>query len=97
MEDKSDMLEMMVLVSPEGTVASGKGALAEQFGTVAAYVTQLARLVGESLGLEGFAELDCEFRRGRCLIYFDESGNTVAVRPRPDISMAEIREILGFR
>ena len=96
MEPKTDMLTMMVLLSPEGTVLSAKGEDAEEFATVAAYATQLAQLVGEGLGLEGFQELDCEFKKGRCLIYFDENGNTVGVRPRPDMPMTKIREILGF-
>lgn len=96
MESKADMLRMMVLLSPEGAVLSAKGADAEEFATVAAYATQLAQLVGEGLGLDGFQELDCEFKKGRCLIYFDESGNTVGVRPRPEMPMAKMREILGF-
>lgn len=96
MESKSDLLKMMVLLSPEGTVLSAKGAEAEEFATMAAYATQLAKLVGEGLGLDGFEEMDCEFKKGRCLIYFDESGNTVGVRPRPEIPMAKIREMLGF-
>ncbi len=95
--DNSEMLKMMVLLSPEGSLLSAKGADAEQFATAAAYATQLAKLVGDGLGLDGFQELDCEFRRGRCLIYFDENGNTVGVRPRPEITMTSIREILGFR
>jgi hypothetical protein len=93
----NEMLKVMVLLSPEGALLSAKGENAEQFATAAAYATQLARLVGEGLGLDGFQELDCEFRRGRCLIYFDENGNTVGVRPRPEIPMSSIREILGFR
>jgi hypothetical protein len=96
-ETNSDVLERMVLLSPEGTLLSAKGQDAEQFATAAAYATQLAKLVGDGLGLEGFQELDCEFRRGRCLIYFDGNGNTVGVRPRPEIPMTSIREILGFR
>jgi hypothetical protein len=96
-DTNNDMLKMMVLLSPEGALLSAKGQDAEQFATAAAYATQLAKLVGDGLGLDGFQELDCEFRRGRCLIYFDENGNTVGVRPRPEIPMATIREILGFR
>jgi hypothetical protein len=96
-DTNSDMLRMMVLMSPEGAVLSAKGENADQFATAAAYATQLAKLVGEGLGLDGFQELDCEFRRGRCLIYYDENGNTVGVRPRPEVPMSSIREILGFR
>jgi hypothetical protein len=96
-DTNNEMLKMMVLLSPEGALLSAKGQDAEQFATAAAYATQLAKLVGDGLGLDGFQELDCEFRRGRCLIYFDENGNTVGVRPRPEIPMATIREILGFR
>lgn len=96
MEDKIDVLKMMVLLSPEGTVLNAKGADAEEFATVAAYATQLAQLVGEGLGLDGFRELGCEFKKGRCLVYFDENGNTVGVRPRIEMPMAKVREILGF-
>jgi hypothetical protein len=97
MTEHDEMLRVMVLLSPEGALLSAKGPDAEQFATAAAYATQLARLVGEGLGIDGFRELGCEFRRGRCLVYFDENGNTVGVRPRPEIAMSSIREILGFR
>ena len=76
----NDMLEVMVLLSPDGNVLSTKGRDAEQFAAAAAYATQLAKLIGDGLGLDGFQELDCEFKRGRCLVYFDENGNTVGVR-----------------
>ena len=96
MEEKSDVLKMMVLLSPEGTVLSTKGSDTEEFAAVTAYATQLAQLVGEDLGLEGFRELGCEFKKGRCLIYFDENGNTVGVRPRMELPMTKVREMLGF-
>lgn len=96
MDNRNDAVKMMVMLSPDGTVLSAKGSDAEEFGAMAAYATQLAQLVGDDLGLEGFRELDCEFRRGRCVIYFDEGGNTVGVRPRPELPMARVREILGF-
>jgi hypothetical protein len=97
MDDKNEMLRTMVVLSPDGDVMSTKGVDAEEFATVAAYATQLVRLVGEGLGIDGFQELDCEFKKGRCLIYLDEGGNTVGVRPRPEMPMGKIREILGFR
>lgn len=96
MNDKSDEVMAMVLLSPDGNVLDAKGTDAEEFAAVAAYATQVARLVGESLGLEGFRELDCEFRKGRCLVYLDRNGNTVGVRPKPEVPMNRIREILGF-
>lgn len=97
MEDTNDVLKMMVLVSPEGSVITAKGTGADEFAEVAAYATQLAALVGEGLGLDGFRELECEFKRGRCLVYLDSSGNTVGVRPKPEMPMAKVREVLGFQ
>lgn len=97
MEDSTDVLKMMVLVSPEGSVITAKGTDAEEFAQVSAYATQLAQLVGEGLGLEGFREIECDFKRGRCLIYLDSSGNTVGVRPKADMPMSKIREVLGFQ
>lgn len=96
MENRTDAVKMVVMLSPEGSVLSAKGGDSEEFAAVAAYSTQLAQLVGEGLGLDGFQELGAEFKRGRCLIYFDENGNTVGVRPRPEVPMSKIREILGF-
>jgi hypothetical protein len=96
-DEKMDTLKMMVLLSPDGTVLNARGgADAEDFAAAAAYATQLSQLVGDDLGLEGFRELDCEFKKGRCLIYYDENGNTVGVRPRIEIPMTKVREILGF-
>lgn len=96
MEDANDVLKMMVLVSPEGSVITAKGAGAEEFAEVSAYATQIAQLVGEGLGLDGFRELECEFKRGRCLVYLDSGGNTVGVRPKAEMPMAKVREALGF-
>jgi len=96
MDGKNEMLKTMVLVSPEGSVLSTKGDDAEEFANLAAYSTQLAKLIGDGLGLDGLQGLDCEFKRGRCLLYFDQSGNIVGVRPRPEIPMSKIREMLGF-
>jgi hypothetical protein len=96
MDNKADVLKMMVLLSPDGNVLSARGTDADEFAAVAAYATQLAQLVGDGLGLDGFRELGCEFKKGRCLIYFDENGNTVGVRPRPELPMAKVRELLGF-
>lgn len=97
MEESTDVLKVMVLVSPEGNVITAKGPDAEEFAQISAYATQLAALVGEGLGLEGFRELECDFKRGRCLIYLDSSGNTVGVRPKADMPMAKVREVLGFQ
>lgn len=97
MEESTDVLKVMVLVSPDGNVITAKGADAEEFAQVSAYATQLATLVGEGLGLEGFRELECDFKRGRCLIYLDSSGNTVGVRPKAEMPMAKVREVLGFQ
>lgn len=97
MEESTDVLKVMVLVSPDGNVITAKGADAEEFAQVSAYATQLAALVGEGLGLDGFRELECDFKRGRCLIYLDSSGNTVGVRPKAEMPMAKVREVLGFQ
>lgn len=97
MEDSTEVLKVMVLVSPEGSVITAKGTDAEEFAQVSAYATQLAQLVGEGLGLEGFREIECDFKRGRCLIYLDSSGNTVGVRPKNEMPMSKIREVLGFQ
>ena len=96
MDGKNEMLRTMVLVSPEGSILSTKGDDAEEFANLAAYSTQLAKLVGDGLGLDGLQGIDCEFKKGRCLVYFDQSGNIVGVRPRPEIPMSKIREMLGF-
>ncbi|HEY2774002.1 MAG TPA: hypothetical protein VGK20_08105, partial [Candidatus Binatia bacterium] len=51
MEDKTDALKLMVLLSPDGTVLSAKGTDTDEFSAVAAYATQLAQRLGEGLGL----------------------------------------------
>jgi len=95
-EGRTDAFKMMVKLAPDGSVLTAKGADSEDFAAVAAYASQLAELVGESLGIDGFREMDCEFRKGRCVIHVDDEGNTLGVRPWTEMPMAKIREVLGL-
>ncbi len=93
----SSDLQVMVQLSADGTMLSSAGTGAEDFSAMAAYATQLARLVGDGLGIDGFQEIECEFKTGRCLIYLDESGNTVGVKPIDSVPMSKVREHLGLK
>lgn len=90
-------IKLMVQLSPDGTMLNSSGEGAEEFASLAAYASQLAKLVGEGLGIDGFQEIECEFKTGRCIIFVDEGGNTVGVKPQDSIPMARIKEQLGIK
>ena len=71
------------------------GSLEEQAGAVA-YVQRLVELVGELLGLESFAAMEWVFHEGRCLVFAEPNGETVALRPRADSNLQPLRESLGL-
>lgn len=89
-----DFLEA-VRMGPGGAVVSNRSG-SEAFTDLTAYTTQLIALIGESFGITGFQEMQCEFKEGRCLFYADSAGNQVGVRPKPNISIQQVKQTLGL-
>jgi hypothetical protein len=96
--------ELVVRLAPSGSVLFPTGAdLAvhsstevQEFAETIAYTRRLIHLVGEQMGMEGFKAVEFTFKRGRCILYEEDDGNVVALKPSPSSDLTELREKLGL-
>jgi hypothetical protein len=86
---------VMLRLGSGGAIVKSKGASEEMAGVVA-YAHRLAQLAGELLGLQPFVAAECTFADGRLLIFDEDNGDTVALRPRPDSNLQPLRDRLGL-
>ena len=84
-------------LGPNGAVLSSRGG-SEDLAETVAYVQRLLQLTGELLGLGEFSAVECGFVEGRCIIFADNGGETVVLRPRTDgsVNLGALRERLGL-
>jgi hypothetical protein len=87
--------QAFVRLDPQGNVVSAKGD-SEQLAPVAAYSARLAELIGNMLGMEGFAALECSFASERVFLHRERSGNLVALKVPIDAEVAPLRERFGI-
>lgn len=87
--------EIAARLAPDGTVLEAI-AEGEDFAGTAAYASQLAQLVGGILGMEGFSEMEFEFKKGKCLVMIGRNGDVYAIKPKPEASLPKIREKLAL-
>jgi hypothetical protein len=86
---------VVLRLGANGAVLKNKGGDEELAGVIA-YAHRLVQLAGELLGLDEFVAMECTFAEGRCLVFREENGDTVALRPRPDASLQGLRDRLGL-
>jgi hypothetical protein len=87
---------VMMRLGPNGAVVSNRGGN-EDLAEAVAYVERLLQLTGELLGFGPFTAMEGAFTaEGRCIIFADGSGETVALRARPDANLQALRERLGL-
>jgi hypothetical protein len=82
-------------LAPGGAVLTSKGADEELAGVVA-YAHRLGQLAGELLGIDPFVAMECTFSEGRMLLFEEENGETVALRPRNESNLQPLRDKLGL-
>jgi hypothetical protein len=87
--------QAFVRLDVQGNVVSAKGD-AEQLAPVAAYTARLAELIGNMLGMEGFASLECTFPNERVFLHRERSGNLVALKVPSDAEVGPLRERFGI-
>jgi hypothetical protein len=94
---KEPMAEFSVMLrlGSNGSILKNKGG-SEELAGATAYAHRLAELAGDLLGLDSFSAMECIFREGRCLIFAEPNGDTVALRPYPDANIQALRESLGL-
>ena len=82
-------------LAPGGGILASKGADEDMAGVVA-YAHRLGQLAGELLGLDPFVAMECTFKGGRLLLFEEENGETVALRPRTENNLQPLRDRLGL-
>jgi hypothetical protein len=84
-------------LSGSGAVVKNKGA-SEELADAVAYATRLVELVGDLLGAGRFVAMECSFKegQGRCILFTESNGDTLALRPAPTANLAPLREKLGL-
>ena len=87
--------QAFVRLDVQGNVVSAKGD-AEQLAPVAAYTARLAELIGNMLGMEGFASLECTSARERVFLHRERSGNLVALKMPLETEAGPLRERFGI-
>jgi hypothetical protein len=93
---RSEDFQLFVRMNRDGTVVESRGSTPE-FADIAAYALQLSQLVGDQLGLERFAGMECSFKQGgRCFIVLQDDGDVVALEPRPTVESSSLRELFGL-
>jgi hypothetical protein len=86
---------VVLRLRPNGTIISNRGG-SEELAETVAYAQRLVQLTGDLLGLDEFSALECTFTQGRCLMFMENNGDIVALRPRPDANLQPLREKLGL-
>lgn len=86
---------VVMRLGPNGAILQSRGG-SEELAQTVAYVERLLQLTGEMLGLGPFSALECAFVQGRCIIFAEGDGETVALRPRADANLGALRERLGL-
>jgi hypothetical protein len=92
---RNEDLQLYLRMNREGVVVESHGSTPE-FADIAAYALQLSQLVGDQLGLERFAAMECTFKQGRCFIVLQDDGEMVALEPRTASDSTSLRELLGL-
>ena len=93
--DISAEFPVTLRLGPGGAILTSKGADEEMAGVVA-YAHRLAQLAGELLGIDPFVAMECAFSGGRMLLFEEENGDTVALRPRTEGNLQPLRDKLGL-
>ncbi len=92
--DATAQFPVAIRMTSAGTVINRGGT--DELAEAVAYVHRLAQLSGQILGLDAFTAMECTFLEGRCLIFAENNGDVVAVRPNADSNLQPLRERLGL-
>ena len=88
--------EHSVRMNARGAIVTGHGAV-ETYAELAAYCCRLGDLLGDLLGMGKLQGIDASLRgSGRCFVVREAGGDTVMLRPRPDVDPNEIRMQLNL-
>lgn len=84
-----------VRLDANGVPVTCKGSGAEELGDAVALAMRLARLAGESLGLDRLAAIEAVSSTQRTLVVVEKAGTIMAVRAPIDTDLSAVRERYG--
>jgi hypothetical protein len=88
---RADDFEHAVRLDAQGEVLTGHGDT-EALAGLAAYAVRLGDLIGEIMGMDKLAAIEGGLRSGkRCLIFRDERGDIVALRPAVHVDLTPLK------
>jgi hypothetical protein len=87
--------DVILRLDADGAIALNHGT-SQDFADIVAYACRLGELIGVRLGAEQFIAMECTLRSGRCFIVREETGEVVALRPRPTADANAIASLLGL-
>jgi hypothetical protein len=93
--DSAADFPVMMRLSAQGAVLRNKGG-SDELAEATAYAHRLVQLTGELLGLEEFVAIECAFASDRFIVFSENEGEIVALRPRPELNLQVLRERLGL-
>jgi hypothetical protein len=87
---------VMLRLGPTGATIRNKGG-SDELPEAVAYAHRLLQLTGELLGLDTFTAIECTFTDGsHTLIFAEDGGEIVALKPRAEVNLQPLRERLGL-
>jgi hypothetical protein len=89
---RSEDFQLFLRMNRDGAVVASHGST-QDFADIAAYALRLAQLIGDGFGIEKFVAMECTFKEGRCFILQEDSGEVVALKPRPQTDASSLREL----
>jgi hypothetical protein len=89
---RSEDFQLFLRMNREGSILTSQGS-SQEFADITSYALRLAQLIGDGLGVERFVAMECTFKEGRCFIVLEESGDVVALKPRPQTDATSLREL----
>ncbi|MGO9837559.1 MAG: DUF4388 domain-containing protein [Polyangiaceae bacterium] len=92
---RSEDFQLFFRMNREGAVVDSHGST-QALADIVAYALQLSKLVGDQLGLERFAAMECTFKSGRCFVVLEPEGEVVALEPHASADSGSLRELLGL-
>jgi hypothetical protein len=92
---RSEDFRLFLRMNRDGTVIDSHGST-QAGADIVAYTLQLSKLIGDQLGLDRFAAMECTFKGGRCFIVVEKDEEVVALEPHASADASSLRELFGL-
>lgn len=80
----------------QGLIVMAKGRAPQELADAAALSLRLARLIGDSLGLDGLSSVESSSRGSQLLVLVESDGGALALRAPVDVDLSALRARYGL-